>query len=76
MEFLRPKRKYEVGGSARNIITCPLIDLIRENHPNVICYMKKLAQVYRLKGGVGTPDRYLGGNIETLGLEYFLNLHV
>ena len=26
--------------------------------------MKKLAQVYRLKGGVGTLDRYLGGNME------------
>ena len=26
--------------------------------------MKKLAQVYRLKGGISTPDRYLGGNIE------------
>jgi len=26
--------------------------------------MKKFAQVYRLKDGVGTPDRYLGGNIE------------
>jgi len=26
--------------------------------------MKKLGQVYRLNDGVGTPDRYLGGNIE------------
>jgi len=26
--------------------------------------MKKLGQVYRLKDGVGTPERYLGGNIE------------
>jgi len=26
--------------------------------------MAKLGQVYRLKDGVGTPDRYLGGNIE------------
>lgn len=26
--------------------------------------MKKLGQVYRLKDGVGTSDRYLGGNIE------------
>jgi len=26
--------------------------------------MEKLGQEYRLKGGVGPPDRYLGGNIE------------
>jgi len=26
--------------------------------------MAKLGQVYRLKDGVGTPDKYLGGNIE------------
>jgi len=26
--------------------------------------MGKLGQIYRLKDGVGTPDRYLGGNIE------------
>jgi len=26
--------------------------------------MRKLGQIYRLKDGVGTPDRYLGGNIE------------
>ena len=32
--------------------------------------MKKFAQVYRLKGGVGTPDRYLGGNIERVQTSY------
>jgi len=26
--------------------------------------MAKLGQVYRLKDGVGAPDRYLGGNLE------------
>ena len=36
VEFLQPKRKYEVMGSLRNIITCDVIDLIRENDPNVI----------------------------------------
>ena len=36
MEFIRSNRPYEIGGSVRNILSCELFDLIRENDPNIL----------------------------------------
>ena len=36
VEFIRSNRPYEIGGSVRNILSCELFDLIRENDPNIL----------------------------------------
>ena len=36
VELIRSNRPYEIGGSVRNILSCELFDLIRENDPNIL----------------------------------------